>query len=238
MRSPRLVHPFDSGGAAGWSIGGAYQQTSELLLNGAPDATWDGRLAYSPPQDAVQEVHVKVSDTDAAFGHSAGGTLDHITKTGTNNLHGSAWEFNQPNTLTANDFFLNKAGSPRPVTHFNQYGVTAGGPFYVPKVIDTRNKLFWFFAWEGIKDGQPNAFIGTVPTDAMRAGNFTGLTTPVRPLQRHPERHHRQPDRAAGQPDPRQRAQRHRQGLSSLTSRRPPSRGHDQQLRELAQHHR
>jgi hypothetical protein len=174
---PTLVHPFDSGGAAGWEIGGAYQQTSELLLNGAPDATWDGRLAYSPPQDAVQEVHVKVSDTDASFGHSAGGTLDQITKTGTNSLHGSAWEFNQPNTLTANDFFLNKAGSPRPVTHFNQYGVTAGGPFYVPKVIDTRNKLFWFFAWEGIKDGQPNPYTTTVPTDAMRAGNFTGLTT-------------------------------------------------------------
>jgi len=172
---PTLVHPFDSGGAAGWMIGGAYQQTSELLLNGSPDATWDGRLAYSPPQDAVQEVRVKVSDVDAAFGHTAGGTLNQITKGGTNALHG--WEFNQPNTLTANDFFLNKAGTPRPVTHFNQYGVTAGGPFYIPHVIDTRNKLFWFFAWEGIKDAQPNPFTGTVPTDAMRAGNFSGLAT-------------------------------------------------------------
>ena len=174
---PTLVHPFDSGGAAGWMIGGAYQQTSELLLNGSPDATWDGRLAYSPPQDAVQEVRVKVSDVDAAFGHTAGGTLNQITKGGTNALHGSGWEFNQPNTLTANDFFLNKAGTPRPVTHFNQYGVTAGGPFYIPHVIDTRNKLFWFFAWEGINDAQPNPFTGTVPTDAMRAGNFSGLAT-------------------------------------------------------------
>jgi hypothetical protein len=174
---PTLVHPFDSAGAAGWTIAGAYTQTSELLINGSPDATWDGRLAFSPPQDAVQEVRVKAFDTDAAFGHTAGGTLNQITKSGTNTFHGSAWEFNQPNTLTANDFFLNKAGSPRPVTHFNQYGVTAGGPFYIPHVIDTRNKLFWFFAWEGIKDGQPTAFTGTVPTDAMRAGNFAGLPT-------------------------------------------------------------
>jgi hypothetical protein len=174
---PTLVHPFDSGGAAGWMIGGAFQQTSELLMNGSPDATWDGRLAYSPPQDAVQEVRVKVSDYDAAFGHTAGGTLNQITKSGTNSLHGSGWEFNQPNTLTGNDFFLNRAGSKRPVTHFNQYGVTAGGPIYVPHVIDTRNKLFWFFAWEGIKDGQPAPFTGTIPTDAMRAGNFTGLAT-------------------------------------------------------------
>jgi hypothetical protein len=103
--------------------------------------------------------------------------LNQITRNGTNSLHGSAWEFNQPNTLTANDFFLNRAGTARPVTHFNQYGVTAGGPFYAPHAIDTRNKVFWFFAWEGIKDAQPNAFTGTVPTDAMRAGNFTGLTT-------------------------------------------------------------
>ncbi len=174
---PTLVHPFDSGGAAGWVVGGAYQQTSELLINGSPDATWDGRLAFSPPQDAVQEVRIKVSDVDAAFGHTAGGTLNQITKSGTNALHGSGWEFNQPNTLTANDFFLNKAGSPRPVTHFNQYGVTAGGPIYIPHVLDTRNKLFWFFAWEGIKDAQPNPATLTVPTAAMRKGNFSGLAT-------------------------------------------------------------
>ena len=174
---PTLVHPFDSGGAAGWVVGGAYQQTSELLINGSPDATWDGRLAFSPPQDAVQEVRIKVSDVDAAFGHTAGGTLNQITKSGTNSLHGSAWEFNQPNTLTANDFFLNRAGTARPVTHFNQYGVTAGGPLYIPHAIDTRNKLFWFFAWEGIKDAQPNPATLTVPTVGMRTGNFTGLTT-------------------------------------------------------------
>jgi len=174
---PSLVHPFDAGAAAAWSIGGAYQQTSEMLLDGSPNATWDGRLAYSPPQDAVQEVRVQVFDTDAAFGHTAGGTANQITKSGTNALHGSAWEFNQPNTLTANDFFSNRSGTPRPVTHFNQYGLAAGGPFFIPKVVDTRNKLFWFFAWEGIKDGQPNPNFQTVPTDAMKTGNFAGLGT-------------------------------------------------------------
>src|SRR5215472_823523 len=172
---PTLIHPFDSGAQAGWSVGGAYTQTSELLLDGSPNATWDGRLAYSLPQDAVQEVRVKVSDTDAAFGHTAGGTLNQIMKTGTNGLHGSLWEFNQPNTLTANDFFLNRAGSPRPVTHLNQYGLTAGGPVLIPKVLNGRNKLFWFFAWEGMKDGQPNPNITTVPTNAAKRGDFSSL---------------------------------------------------------------
>jgi hypothetical protein len=172
---PTLIHPFDAGAAAGWSVGGAYQQTSELLVNGSPNATWDGRLAYSPPQDSVLEVRVKASDTDAAFGHTAGGTLNQITKSGTNTIHGSAWEFNQPNTLTANDFFNNQSGKPRPVTHLNQYGVTAGGPVLVPKVFDGRNRLFWFFAWEAMKDAQPNPYVTSVPTSAERRGDFSQI---------------------------------------------------------------
>ncbi len=172
---PSLIHPFDSAGAAGWSIGGAPAQTNEILIDGSPDATWDGRLAYSPPTDAVQEVRVKAFDTDASFGHTSGGTINQILKTGTNSLHGSAYEFNEPNNLAANNFFNNKAGLGNPVTHYNQYGVTAGGPIFIPKVFDGRNKLFWFFAWEGLKDSQPNTTFLSVATDAERQGNFAGL---------------------------------------------------------------
>ncbi len=172
---PSLIHPFDSAAASGWSIGGSPNQTNEILIDGSPDATWDGRLAYSPPTDAVQEVRVKAFDSDAAFGHTSGGTLNQVLKTGTNSLHGSAWEFNQPNTLTANNFFNNKAGLGNPVTHYNQYGVTAGGPIFIPKVYNGRNKLFWFFAWEGVKDSQPNTTFLSVPTDAERKGDFSAL---------------------------------------------------------------
>jgi hypothetical protein len=172
---PSLIHPFDSAGAAGWSIAGTAPQTNEVLIDGSPDATWDGRLAYSPPTDAVQEVRVKAFDADASFGHTSGGTMNQILKTGTNALHGSAWEFNQPNTLAANNYFNNKSGLGNPVTHYNQYGVTAGGPIMVPKVFNGRNKLFWFFAWEGLKDSQPNTTFVSVPTDAERQGNFSGL---------------------------------------------------------------
>ncbi len=139
---PSLIHPFDSGAAAGWSIAGSPSQTNEILVDGSPDATWDGRLAYSPPKDAVQEVRVKAFDADAAFGHTSGGTLNQILKTGTNSLHASAWEFNQPNTLMANNFFNNKAipALPRPVTHYNQYGITAGGPVILPKLSEARHR--------------------------------------------------------------------------------------------------
>jgi hypothetical protein len=172
---PGLIHPFDAGGAAGWSVGGGYAQTSELLVDGSPNATWDGRLQYSVPKDAVQEVRVKAFDSDAAFGHTGGGTLNQIMKTGTNTVKGTLFEQVQPNTLTANDFFNNAKGVARPVSHYNQYGVTAGGPIWIPKVFNGKNKLFWFFAFEGLKDGQPNPTFTTVPTDAERTGNFSNL---------------------------------------------------------------
>ena len=97
--------------AAGWSIGGGYAQTSEILVDGSPNATWDGRLAYSVPQDAVQEVRIKAFDTDAAFGHTGGGTINQVMKSGTNTMHGSLYEFTQPNNLVANNFFNNQGGS-------------------------------------------------------------------------------------------------------------------------------
>jgi hypothetical protein len=174
---PGLIHPFDAGGAAGWSIGGGYAQTSEILVDGSPNATWDGRLAYSVPQDAVQEVRIKAFDTDAAYGHTGGGTINQVMKGGTNTLHGSVYEFTQPNTLIANNFFNNAKGVARPVTHFNQYGATIGGPILIPKLWDGRNKLFWFFAYERLKDSQPNANFTTVPTDAERAGDLSLFLT-------------------------------------------------------------
>jgi hypothetical protein len=172
---PGLIHPFDAGGAAGWSIGGSAAQTNEILINGSPDSTWDGRLAYSPPKDAVQEVRVKAFDTDAGFGHTGGGTVNQILKSGGNQFHGTLQELNQPNTLTANSFFNNKAGLPNPVTHYNQYGATIGGPIIVPKLYNGKDKLFFEFAWESLKDSQPNTTFLTVPTAAERQGDFSAL---------------------------------------------------------------
>lgn len=173
--NPSLVHPFDNNGAAAWSIGGTPSQTSELLLDGSPDEMWSGSLAYSPPQDAVQEVKVEAFNTDAAYGHTFGGTANQILKTGSNGFHGSMYEFSQASALDANNFFNNRAGLKQQVTHFNQYGLTAGGPVLLPKLFNGRDKLFWFFAWENLADAQPTADFATVPTDAERKGDFTAL---------------------------------------------------------------
>jgi hypothetical protein len=172
--NPTLVHPFDVVGPAAISIGGTPSQTSELLLDGVPNATWDGRQAYSPPRDAVQEVRVKAFDSDSSFGHTGGGTLNQVLKTGTNSFHTTLWEYNQPSNLAANSFFNNRAGVAAAVTHYNQYGFVAGGPVLLPK-FNGRDKLFWMFSFEGLPDSQPNPTNLTVPTDAEKRGDFSAL---------------------------------------------------------------
>lgn len=173
--NPSLVHPFDNNGSAAWSISGTPSQTSELLMDGSPDELWSGSLAYSPTQDSVQEVTVDAFNTDAAYGHTYAGTVNMVSKTGTNGFHGSMYEFTQASALDANNWFNDKNDVPKPLTHFNQYGLTAGGPLIIPKVYNGRNKLFWFFAWENLSDAQPTADLTTVPTDAEKGGDFSSL---------------------------------------------------------------
>lgn len=174
---PRFNRPFDNGGPSGFSIGGAPAQTNEILLDGAPDVTANDRVSYNPPVDTIQQVKTEIFQADASSGHTGGGTVNQITKSGTNKLHGTAYEFNQTSALESRNFFLSRSGQKLPVGRFNQYGTTVGGPIWLPKVFDGRNKLFFFFAFEGIKDSYPETFLTTVPTAAQRTGDFSQLLT-------------------------------------------------------------
>jgi hypothetical protein len=172
---PKFNRPFDNAGPSGFSMGGAPAQQNELLVDGAPDTTKNLRVAYNPPVDAVAEVRVHAFEVDAAYGHTGGGTANVVLKGGTNALHGSAYEFNQVSALAATPFFTNKAGQVKPVTRFNQWGLTAGGPLWIPKVFNGKNKVFWFFGWEGINDSFPEPITTTVPTQAERGGDLSAL---------------------------------------------------------------
>lgn len=172
---PRFTRPFDNGGPAGFSMGGAPNQTNELLIDGAPDATGNNRVAYNPPMDAVAEVKAESFNVDAAYGHTGGGIVNIILKGGGNNFHGTLYEFNQNSAFNATPFFTNRAGARKPVSRYNQYGGSVSGPVMIPKVLDGRNKLFFFFGYEGVKDALPAPTISTVPTAAQRTGNFSSL---------------------------------------------------------------
>jgi hypothetical protein len=173
--NPQFNHPYDNSGPSGFALGGGAAGKNELLMDGSPDGAFDGTIAYSPPMDAVTEIKVEAFQADAAYGHTRGGTVDQLTKSGTNTLHGSAYDFIQLSALNATPFFTNSAGQKKSVTRFNQYGATVGGPIEVPKVYDGRNKIFFFFAYEGIKNSAPGGSLVTVPTLAERGGDFSAL---------------------------------------------------------------
>ena len=173
--APAQVRPFDNGGAASITIAGAKNQTTETLLDGSPDTDSQLKVAYNPPQDVVREVQVYAFQADAAYGHSGGGIVNLVTLGGTNNLHGSMYEYNETATLTANLYFNKRTNTPRANTHYNQYGLSIGGPIWIPKVFNGRNKVFFEFGYEGIRDSQPASGYLTVPTDAERTGDFSQL---------------------------------------------------------------
>ena len=163
------VRPFDNSGAGDFSLGGANSNSNEYLLNGVPNMEDGSRVvAFSPLLDAVDEVRIDEFQTDAAYGDTLGGTVNITTKSGTNQFHGTLLEFNETSALAANPFFLNAAGQKQSVTRQNDYGGTVGGPV-------VKNRLFFFFAYEGFKDSTPASSTSAVPTDAERQGNFSAL---------------------------------------------------------------
>ena len=172
---PKFNRPFDNAGPSQFSMGGAPAQNNELLVNGAPDTTWDLRVAYNPPVDAVQEVRVHAFEADAAYGHTGGGTANVILKSGSNEVHASLYEFNQVSNLAATNFFTNKAGQKKPAGRYNQWGGSAGAPLYIPKVYNGKNRVFWFYAMEFINDSFPEPQTVMVPTEAERGGDLSSL---------------------------------------------------------------
>jgi hypothetical protein len=167
--------PFDNQGPSEFSMSGAPSRSNEILLDGAPNNTKDNRVAYNPPVDAVQEMKIDTFQSDAAFGNTVGGVVNMVMKSGTNSLHGSAYWFNQVAVLNATPFFTNAASQPKPPMRFNQYGITAGGPVVMPKVVDGHDKLFFYVAYEGIKDYFPRPATISVPAENWRRGDFSNL---------------------------------------------------------------
>ncbi len=168
--------PFGNSTADDFSLGGGNSASNELLLNGVPNMEDGGRTAgFSPNLDAVEAVHVDEFSSDAALGDTSGGIVNITTKHGTNQFHGTAEEYyagSRP--LTAKPYFT-QAGTSAPSTHFNQFGATIGGPIIAPYLFNGRNKLFFFYAFEGYIGNAPATTITSVPTAAERTGDFSAL---------------------------------------------------------------
>ncbi len=106
-------------------------------------------IALVPSVDAVQEFKVKTSTFSAEFGHAAGAVVNATIKSGSNQFHGTLFEFLRNNALDANNFFTNAAGQPRAPFHQNQFGFAVGGPVWIPKIYNGRNRTFFFADYQG-----------------------------------------------------------------------------------------
>ena len=132
-------------------------------------------IALVPPVDSVQEFKIQTNSFDAQYGKTMGGIVNVSLKGGTNQVHGTLYEFARRNQWDANSFQNNARGTPK-VAHFlDQYGGAIGGPIYIPKLYDGRNKSFFFVNYEGYREGTPTPLLLNVPTPEMLKGDFSGL---------------------------------------------------------------
>src|SRR6476469_306764 len=150
-----------------FSINGSRPNQSQFMLDGGNNTnlTFNGP-EYSPQVEEVQEFRIQTSNFSAEYANSGGGVINVVSKGGTNQLHGSLFEYFRNDVLSANDFFSNRSGKPRPMLRYNQFGGTAGGPII-------RNRTFFFFAYEGLREEVPTVVTTSVPTALQRAGNFS-----------------------------------------------------------------
>ncbi|HOK44594.1 MAG TPA: TonB-dependent receptor [Bryobacteraceae bacterium] len=173
--------PFDNGAIAEWSVNGGRQSNNEFLLDGAPNNAQAGgnNIAYVPIVDAVQEFNVQSNSYDAQYGHTGGGIFNVILKSGTQELHGAAWEFYRTKALDANTFQNNAIGEERPDHKLHQYGVQLGGPLYFPKLLkkDSNVKAFFLGSFENYYEEWPQFLRNSFPEPEMREGDFSKLTT-------------------------------------------------------------
>jgi hypothetical protein len=150
-----------------FSINGSRPNQSQFMLDGGNNTnlTFNGP-EYSPQVEEVQEFRIQTSNFSAEYANSGGGVINVASKGGTNEIHGSLFEYFRNDVLSANDFFSNRSGKARPMLRYNQFGGTVGGPII-------KNRTFFFFAYEGLREEVPTVTTTSVPTALQRMGDFS-----------------------------------------------------------------
>jgi hypothetical protein len=173
---------YDSGGKPNFSLAGGRTQSQSFYMDGGTIQNMRlgiGQVDTDPPVETVAEVKVLSNNYAAEFGGSAGGVIVATTKSGTNQLKGSAYEYLRNDKLDAANFFAPfvNGEKQRPPLRYNVFGATVGGPVFIPKFYDGRNKAFFFFAYEGSRriEGFTDQF--TVPQVEQRSGDFSKTLT-------------------------------------------------------------
>jgi hypothetical protein len=173
-------------GGYGFSANGARSLQNNFLLDGVdnnsnlPDLLNETNYVIQPSVEALEEFKVQTNSYSAEFGRGNGAIVNATIKSGTNELHGSAYEFFRNDALDAKNYF-DPADQPIPPYKQNQFGATLGGPLVLPHLYDGRNRTFFFVDYEGLRISQAQTLTSTIPTLDQRGGDFSSqldLTQP------------------------------------------------------------
>ncbi|MFN9459693.1 MAG: carboxypeptidase regulatory-like domain-containing protein, partial [Acidobacteriota bacterium] len=172
--------PATSGsvGFGRWSSNGGQVNTNEFMVDGATALTANmGAASVIPTIDAIEEFKIETNALAAEFGRTGGAVLNAIYKSGTNNLHGTVYDFWKNRALNANSWLNNRGGRTRDFVNVHTFGYSVGGPVWIPKIFNGRNKLFFFHNYEGYRDVLPSRQLLSVPTAQEKTGDFSQRRT-------------------------------------------------------------
>ena len=157
-------------GGTNFVSNGSRGASADILMDGASITNFEPNggvteATYTPSAEAVEEFKVQQTNFSAEYGFSGASVVNMITRSGTNNFHGSAYDFIRNQIADANDWFSNRDGNPLPPVHRHNYGGTFGGPIF-------KNKTFFFFDWDGTRQSNLSTPAAGVPSAAERTGDF------------------------------------------------------------------
>lgn len=162
------------------SVNGNRTSANNWTVDGADinDSGSNLTIVNVPSVDALAEFNIQRSTYDAQYGRSGGGQVNVVTKSGTSDFHGGAYEFVRNDKLNANSFLNNKASIKKPPLRYNDFGYTFGGPFFIPNHYNTdKSKTFFFWSEEWRRTKTPTATVATIPNPQLLTGNFNGIAT-------------------------------------------------------------
>lgn len=181
MMTPGLVPSNISAGGVSnvnFVANGTRNSTADVMLDGTVITGIEQNggvtdVKYTPSVDVIEEFKIQTNFFSAEFGNTGGAVINMVSKSGTNELHGVAYEFHRNSALNANSFFSNRQGRSIPDFKRNVYGATLGGPVRIPRLYNGKDRTFFFFDFEGNRQENANTTTRTVPTERQLLGDFS-----------------------------------------------------------------
>jgi hypothetical protein len=165
-----------------FTVNGGRDSSNAIMMDGVP-VTMNSNTANMnansavPSVEGVEEFRIQTNSYSAEYGRSGGGVLTIATKSGTNELHGSLFEFFRNSKMDANNWFANASGSRLGKFQRNEFGASLGGPLSIPKLYNGKNKSFFFMVYEGRRQRSASTRFFTLPTDEQMGGDFSKTLT-------------------------------------------------------------